>query len=454
MNDLQKHDVIVIGAGLSGLHCALELEARGLDVRVVEAQSRSGGRIHSMRQLGRNAEAGGTYIGAGYSRIFSLAERYDINLIDVTPILEFFREQDLALGTEIIRQGEWADHPANPFPGEDKAILPWNYHRILTMRENPLGAPEDWLDPKFCEFDVSVYDWMKSLGLSERAIDLGYGINSSFGADARDVSALLLFFRAAFSKAQRVHAPGDSLGFTVENGVQRIPDAMAEALQQDILFEHNVTAIEQNGTRMLIRCANGSELSADRVVCSIPFGTLRKVSIAPQLEGLQAQAVAELNSQSVTQVYLACKSEFWEDDGYAPSLFTDSEAGMVAAVRSGEDPTQITHLTAWVMGGHAARLDALSAEEAGKAVVNAIERIRPSAVGQLDPIGIQSWGSDPYAIGAWAYFRPGQVRAFAHAMNSPHGRVHFCGEHLAVASRGMEGALESAETVIDQILQE
>ncbi len=59
-------DVVVIGAGIAGLHAALTLESAGLDVLVLEAQQRVGGRIHSMRQRGSTAEAGGTYIGAGY----------------------------------------------------------------------------------------------------------------------------------------------------------------------------------------------------------------------------------------------------------------------------------------------------------------------------------------------------------------------------------------------------
>jgi monoamine oxidase len=68
-------DVAVIGAGISGLAAALELEAQGDRVQVLEAQNRTGGRIHSMRQLATNAEAGATYIGAGYRRFMALAER-------------------------------------------------------------------------------------------------------------------------------------------------------------------------------------------------------------------------------------------------------------------------------------------------------------------------------------------------------------------------------------------
>ena len=67
MTEIHEHDAIVIGAGLAGLAAALKLQAAGVDAQVIEAQDRVGGRVHSMRQLGSNKEAGGTYIGAGIS---------------------------------------------------------------------------------------------------------------------------------------------------------------------------------------------------------------------------------------------------------------------------------------------------------------------------------------------------------------------------------------------------
>ena len=237
-------DVIVIGAGLSGLHAALTLEAVGLRVLVLEAQQRVGGRVHSMRQPGGTAEAGGTYIGAGYTRVIDAAERLGVELMDVTPILEFFREQDLALDGELIRQREWPTHPANDFPERDREQMPWNYHRVLTMRDNPLEEPGDWLESRHAALDISAHDWLRGLGLSERAIALAYGLNVSFGRDAHDVSALLLLFRGAFSKRQRALAPSASLGFTARHGVQRIPEGMAAALAGGVELDHAVVAIE------------------------------------------------------------------------------------------------------------------------------------------------------------------------------------------------------------------
>jgi monoamine oxidase len=445
-------DVIVIGAGIAGLHAALTLEAAGVAVLVLEAQQRVGGRIHSMRQLGNTAEAGGTYIGAGYARVIGAAERYGVELMDVTPILEFFREQDLVFRGEIIRQADWATHPANDFPAADKQHLPWNYHRVLSMRDNPLESPGEWLEPRHAALDISAHEWLRGLGLSERAIALAYGLNVSFGRDAHDVSALLLLFRGAFSKSQRAAAPENSLGYTARHGVQRIPERMAEALEGGVELGCAVTDIALERDRVTVTTANGRRFTARHVIAAVPTGVLRHIAIDPPLPAAQAAAVAELPSQPLTQVYLAPKSRFWEQDGYAASLFTDTHAGMLAAARNRDRPTEVTSLTAWVTGNLAAELDRLPPADAGRTVIAAIEKIRPAARGQLELLGLHSWGADPHAAGAWAYFRPGQVTRFAASLGKAHGRLSFCGEHLATMSRGMEGAMESADEAVAAML--
>ena len=452
-----RSDVLVIGAGLSGLAAALHLEAHGADVRVVEAKERVGGRVRSMRRLGHRQEAGGAYIGAGYRRVTAAAERLGVELVDVTPMLAFFREQELVLGGELIRQTEWPDHPRNPFPARDRSLLPWMCHRVLAVRENPLDDPRDWLDPRFAEHDVSVHEWLTRLGYDEAAIDLGYGLNPSFGDDARGASALLGFFRAAFSVGQRRLAPEGVLGYTARDGVQRIPEAMAAALRRPVRFGRVVTSIAGGGGRhgaaaAEVRCANGEVYAARHVVCSVPFPVLRRIAVDPPFEGRQAEAIATLEGQPVTQVYFAPRSPFWERDGYRPSMFTDGPAGMVAAARNGDDPEEVTSFTAWTMGRNARRLDALPAEEAGRLVLNAIEAVRPSARGQLEFTGLESWSRDPFARGGWASFRPGEITRFTADMGRPHGPIRLCGEHLARTARGMEGAMESGERAARDLL--
>lgn len=451
MRKTNRCDVVVVGAGFAGLAAALHLEESGAEVRVIEAQGHVGGRIRSIRRGDGLEEAGGATIGGGYRAVTEAANRYGVELIDATPMLRFFREQELVLNGEIIRQAEWPAHPANAFPVDDRRHMPWAYGRVLTARHNPLPSP-DLAVPGAQEHDVAMHDWLGSLGLSDQAIALAHGINTSYGLHARDVSALTMLSRAAFSIAQRSQTPAGVVGFTARDGVQRIPEAMAAALRHEVRMNTVMVAVDDTGGRARVTCASGETYLAKGVVCSLPFPVLREVAIDPPLDGAQAAAVATLPSQAMTQVYLDCASNFWDADGHSPSLFTDGVAGMVAAARRGENPVEVTGLTAWAMGGNAVRLDALSDAGAGGAVIAEIEAVRPAARGQLTFAGRQSWGASPYARGGWAYFRPGQVGRFTAAMAEPHGRISFCGEHLARFNRGMEGAMESGERAAKHVL--
>ena len=58
MTKIHRAEAVVIGAGLAGLTASLHLQDHGINAQVIEAQDRVGGRVHSMRQLGSNNEAG------------------------------------------------------------------------------------------------------------------------------------------------------------------------------------------------------------------------------------------------------------------------------------------------------------------------------------------------------------------------------------------------------------
>ena len=79
---LTEADVIIIGAGLSGLNAALILEREGLKVIVLEAQQRIGGRLWTLDELPGRPEAGGQTIGASYGRVRSMAARLGVGLVD------------------------------------------------------------------------------------------------------------------------------------------------------------------------------------------------------------------------------------------------------------------------------------------------------------------------------------------------------------------------------------
>ena len=443
-------DVIIIGAGLSGLYAATILQDEGYRVRVLEADNRVGGRVLSETGIPGNPETGGTAFGSGYARIIDISNRFNIQLNDLSPVLPYFRQQQLAINGEFISLKDWPDHPSNTLPKEMRMIPPNAFFQQFLGTMNPLKSPDGWMQEENFKYDISVHDWLESQGLNQKAIDLVYNMNISHGYNAKDVSILMLMFVNSFFNSQM------SLGFrtslVAEGGNMMIPEAMANNLNQEVLFNKRVDAIKTSSNKAEVICADGSIFKADHVICSVPFSVLRTINIAPAIEGLQAEAIEELNSQKINMLHLLPKSPFWESDEMSPNMFTDGLSGLVIANRNVANPEQVHSLTVWLRGPIAEQLDLMDRQDAISTVIQSIEQLRPSSKDQLEPLAYHSWYQSPYSKGDWAYWQPGQISKFGQHVGNRHGQIHFCGEHTAVANRGMEGAMESSERVAFEVM--
>ncbi|MEU4666313.1 FAD-dependent oxidoreductase, partial [Micromonospora chalcea] len=76
---VRRHRVVVVGAGFSGLACALALDAAGAQVRVLEARDRVGGRTLSRPLPGGGwLDLGAQWIGPTQDRMYALAAAYGL----------------------------------------------------------------------------------------------------------------------------------------------------------------------------------------------------------------------------------------------------------------------------------------------------------------------------------------------------------------------------------------
>jgi len=449
-----RSEVLVIGAGLSGLAAALLLQEAGARVRVIEGRRRVGGRVLSIRSLPGNPEAGGTSFGPGYARLVDTARRLGVGLVDLGPVLRYYGQRELFLDGQHVPLSEWPDHPRNPFPDAARATPPWRLAGGVLARNNPLKTSDAWLDPANAPLDIPYYDWLRQQGLSHAAIDMAYNIEPSHGSSAFDVSALMMLFVGSFIAAQRALAtPGQPPFMTAAGGNQAIPEAMAAALENEVELGRNVTGIRQLDDAAEVFCADGTRYRAEHVICSIPCSVLRRLRFDPLLPPEQARAVNTLDSQIICQAHLRASAPFWEqEDLPTPNMFSDSLVCNLVGEHKGQDPAEVTSLTAWVRGHNAALLDQIPEADARRAIIADIERIRPAAKGKLELVEYKSWYRDPFSSGDWAVWKPGQVSTLASQVGRAHGRVHFCGEHTAVANRGMEGAMESGERAALEVL--
>lgn len=438
----ERADVIVVGAGLAGLNAALMLEDAGLGVLVLEARDRVGGKVLTFASVPGLPEAGGQSIGSGYGRIIDAAQRSGIELEDQLPQARRHADIALVLDGQPVARAAWKDSPRNPFPAPLRELMPWQYTPAAMAKANPLKSVEDWISPRHAADDVSMHQFLRAQGASEAMIDLAYDTNTSYGTSAHDVSALMMAFVEAFTRAQRNLKPAV---YKARGGNQRIPEGMARRLHGGVRLGQRVTAIASASDGVTVHTHDGGRYTARAVICALPFATLRHVRVEPGLTGLQGQAVKTLPHQMITQVALEARKPFWEGDGLPPAMWTDSQIGRVFAIHRSASDDSVGSLLVTAYGHKAAYLDRLGREGAGRFVIAEIERMRPAARGRLRVAALHSWSLDPHAAGTWGCFAPGTVTQYMPAMLQPHGRVHFCGEQTAVGSRGMEGAMESGE---------
>lgn len=450
-------DVIIIGAGLSGLYAAMLLEESGATVQVVEGRDRVGGRLFSARHVEGNPEWGGDSVLGGYGRMQDTAARVGVRLVDHQARRDLTPEShedptstELALRGKLIPKGEWPAHPLNKMPDGAKSRFPGRgFYQSVIGRNNPLEAFEDWLDPESAQFDTSIYDFFKSVGWSDEAIDLNYNINVQYGTSAHDISALMWFYTQAWFKLQ---SDIDRVAFKAPGGNQSIPEAMSAFLNSEVHLGKEVVGVRSEKSHAEVHCKDGSVFKAKRVICSMPIPTMRWLKWDPILAPNKLKAIHTVPVQKVTKVILVPTEPFWEDDGFSPAMWTDSACGEVRALREGEDANRITCLMSWARGHLADHLDVLGEEGAQQRVLDAYTEIRPAAKGKLEMAGVKSWQTDPFTAGDWAVFAPGQVTEGVPGLMHPADRIHFCGEHTATSNRGMEGAMESGERAAFEVL--
>jgi monoamine oxidase len=440
-------DVIVVGAGLSGLMAALELEKAGCRVLVLEGQDRVGGKVRTFSATLGAPEAGANFIYGDYRRLLDLAARLGIDLEDQAPRLARHVGYTLVLDGKPISPRDWVDSPRNPFPHAYREMMPWQYVPMVTSQENPLAQVEDWYTPDKAPLDIPMHDFLRAQGATDEMISLAYDTIPTYGMNAKDISALMMACVSAFTLQQRSTKP---VLLQAKGGNQRIPEAMAGALKSPVRFGQNVTSIAADETGVIVRTKDESRYTARAVICGLPFSMLRQVRLHPGLRAAQARAVKTIPHQSIYQLALQVSRPFWEADGMEPSMWTDSPIGRVSAVYRGKDDDEVSSLLVSAFGASANHLDKLGRESAARFVVDQIEQMRPAAKGTLAVTGQHSWMQDPFARGGWAYFNPGTVTQFLPAMFQARGRVHFCGEQTSVAARGMEGALESGSRAANE----
>lgn len=307
---------------------------------------------------------------------------------------------------------------------------------------NPLKTRTDWIAQRYRNLDISLKDFLLTQGASEEALRL----MDIFPPSMNSITTASALWGL---KNDQIAQDRGSKPLQVAGGNSRLPEKLAAALSSPIHLHKVVEEVKSVATGVTVHCADGSSFDADYALLTLPFSVMRQIKIEPPLKGNQKEAVEKLPYTKITQVYFSVQGSLWKDDGYPLEMWTDSLLEQIFSVK--DETGNVQGFVAWANGDNADKL-ARSQQEVKQTVKAQLQKIRPTMAENVDISHVINWGSDPFSLGAYSHFAPGQIRQWADEMARPWHRIHFAGEHTAVASGGMEAALESAERSVQELL--
>jgi monoamine oxidase len=356
--------VLILGAGMAGLVAAYELTKLGHDVTVLEARTRPGGRVHTLRE----PFSDGLFAEEGAARI---PENHDLTL-------KYVKTFDL---------------PLEPFYPANK----------LNAIRFDRGSREETL------------------------ID-------------------------GFTDAMGRHYGGDLGGpperwQKIKGGSDMLPRAFAKHLGAKIQYGCPVVRIEQdaNAARVVFMKAGAKQtLSADSVLCTIPFSVLRNIDL-PALPERKRDLIKHTRYDAVSRVYLQSKNRFWEEKGLSGFAFTEGAIEIWHPTWNQPGPRGI--LMTYARPGEAERITDMKESERIATTLKQLDGMFSGLRDTFERGATKCWTEDEWSRGAWAFVG---FRELATALG-PDGRIHFAGEHLSPWSSWMQGALFSGLRAMKEI---
>ena len=389
--------VIVVGAGVAGMVAARRLSDRGLEVLVLEARSRVGGRLWSHRMAnGEIVELGGEWISTSQTAVIGLADELGLGLIDT--------------GMDFISRDPVGGPPIAVEEHERLA-------RLLADRMREMGLAR--------LSSVSAQDVLDGLGDTNPALSiLRSRLQGTAGAPLEMIAAAEI---------------GEEFGIGDEGSYVRIDggnDRLAQALTPglDVRLGLEAISIRQTPDDVTVETV-GEEFTASAAVLAVPLGVLKHMRFEPELPDEVAHVIRTLTMGIGVKVAMGTVGP--------PPMFRRQDTDIPAWYWTGLGPSGSVRRAVTGFAGSEAGVAPLRAN-----VMFRLARAAPEASFDGAPV-VADWGSDPLAGGCYSLIGPGQ-RVLLDVLSRPMGRMFFAGEHVN-GSGTIDGAIRSGDFAADLI---
>lgn len=458
--------ITVVGAGMSGLVAASLLKKAGHQVTIVEARSRVGGRVHTMRAPFSNdlyLDAGAMRIPQIHRLVFAYAQKLGLSVnpfLNVTPN-DLLYANGVKTRLKYYQQNPGIlNFPVAPSERGKTAqqLLGYALGPIVEMLKKDPGSWQ-WVERNFDRYSMEDYLKYNPFGrtLSPGAIDM-----ISVLLDIEAFSQLA--FLSIFTYNLRLIFLNPNLHFyEITGGNDLLPKAFLPELDGNLFLNYKMTKIQQYPDRVVINAVHTQSnhpmsVTGDLAVVTLPYTVLKLVEIEPyhSFSYMKRKAIRELHYAVAAKIGLEFKTRFWEEEGFrGGKAVTDLPIRFAYFPSHGigtSGPAVV--LASYTWEDDSMPWDSLSEQQQVLQALQDFSILFGSRVyDEFFTGAAYNWALDPYAAGAFVVFKPGQETSLSKAISAPEGRVHFAGAQTSNAPGWIQGAIQSGIRVAHEINQ-
>jgi monoamine oxidase len=440
-------DVVVVGAGLSGLCAARRLMDSGASVRVLEARERVGGRTWSKDIGGATFDVGGQWIGPGQRRLAALTAELGLSrfptfddgkkVLDLDGAISEYRSQIPNISIPALLQMQ-------------AALTLLDRQQKLVPARDPLGAANA------AELDRQTLDSFRRKFVKLKSVNglLDVAVRVIFGAEAGEIGLLyfLAYLNAGGGLLKLAEIRGGAQQDRFVEGAQSVSKRLAAKLGDAVVLNAPVSRIRQQGGGVEVVSAQGT-VRARRCVVAVPPALAGRIDYEPSLPGRRDQLTQRVPMGNTVKLLCTYKQAFWRERGYSGEVVSTTGPMSVVFDNTSHDG-KVPMLLGFVVAKHARGWSERAPEQRRALVTDSLVRYFGNDAADIDELVEQDWSTEPYSRGCpVGVMGPGTYSACGDALREPVGSVHWAGTETATEWTGyLEGAIQAGERAADEVV--